>query len=526
MFSRFSLNAKMRFVFAICALMLAFVSVLSHHGMNVLSENYEHVSQVNLPKALMAEEMKNYSDKTLSLLLQINTPGNTPKERDRLQKKLRDTQGMFEKVVEGYSSQPFVENEKEAFDKVIDNWKKTVGQLDKALPLALSDKPEDEAAFGQLYQGEFKDIRLKFYETVDALIKFQKDQAGEWVKKAEANADRYSNISSVFSALGFLFSLITGFLFSHSISKALNDIASSLSQGATDVTEASSTMNTSSQSLSTAVSSQAEAVQETSAAIEELTQMASMSLENCQRSAEMSSNNNQTVLNGKNAVNDMVNSVAEVFQSNEDIVSEVEASNKKIEEISRVIQKIAEKTKVINDIVFQTKLLSFNASVEAARAGENGKGFAVVAHEVGNLARMSGTSADEISEIVATSLKQVEEIVKDTKYRINSCVDKAKTKVKLCQDSAKSCEEIFDTVVSNANQVNDLISQISKAADEQTAGIREITSAIGQINATTNQNAKVSQNVSSSAGQLSEQAGHLEEMSKHLYSTVQGQKAS
>ncbi|MBC7465119.1 MAG: hypothetical protein H7256_03945 [Bdellovibrio sp.] len=50
------------------------------------------------------------------------------------------------------------------------------------------------------------------------------------------------------------------------------------------------------------------------------------------------------------------------------------------------MEEIGNKTKVINDIVFQTKLLSFNASVEAARAGEHGKGFAVVAEEVGKLA--------------------------------------------------------------------------------------------------------------------------------------------
>ncbi len=56
---------------------------------------------------------------------------------------------------------------------------------------------------------------------------------------------------------------------------------------------------------------------------------------------------------------------------------------------------IGDKTKVINDIVFQTKRLSFNASVEAARAGEHGKGFAVVAEEVGNLAQMSKDKVQE-----------------------------------------------------------------------------------------------------------------------------------
>lgn len=526
MFSQFSLNAKMRFVFLVCAITLAFIGGLNHYALKQVSLDYDHVAQVNLPKALLAEEMKNFSDKSLSLLLQINTPGNTEKELARLSKKMRDTMDMYDSVEKEYSQSEFASGEKEIFEKVESNWNTIQKYIEQGLPLASSANMDEKLKFGQLYQSEFKDARLKFYEEIDKMIKFQKSDAEAWVVKAKASSDQYTKLGDIVSILGFLFSLITGFLFSNSISKTLNQIASSLSQGATEVTEASSAMSGSSESLTAAVSSQAEAVQQTSAAIEELTQMATMSLENCNRSSQVSNENNNTVQDGKNAVNDMVQSVAEVFQSNEDIVKEVETSNQRIEEISKVIQKIAEKTKVINDIVFQTKLLSFNASVEAARAGENGKGFAIVAHEVGNLARMSGSSADEISAIVQTSLVQVDEIVKDTKFRISNCVDKAKDKVKLCQDAAKSCEQIFDTVVENANQVNGLIAQISKAADEQTAGIREITSAIGQINTTTSQNAKVSQSVSSSAVQLSAQAGRLEDMSKHLFITVQGQKSA
>jgi methyl-accepting chemotaxis protein len=78
-------------------------------------------------------------------------------------------------------------------------------------------------------------------------------------------------------------------------------------------------------------------------------------------------------------------------------MNQINYSNEQMSEIVKVIQEIETKTKVINDIVFQTKLLSFNASVEAARAGEQGKGFAVVAEEVGNLAQMSGNAAKEIS---------------------------------------------------------------------------------------------------------------------------------
>ena len=77
---------------------------------------------------------------------------------------------------------------------------------------------------------------------------------------------------------------------------------------------------------------------------------------------------------------------------------------------------------MINDIVFQTKLLSFNASVEAERAGEHGKGFAVVAQEVGNLATMSGESAEEITKILDESVKMVQKLVSSNQVEIEKLV--------------------------------------------------------------------------------------------------------
>src|SRR6056297_538175 len=68
----------------------------------------------------------------------------------------------------------------------------------------------------------------------------------------------------------------------------------------------------------------------------------------------------------------------------------LEDSISSLEDIKGIVEQIKKKTAVINDIVFETQLTSFNASIEAARAGQHGKGFAVVAEEVGKLARLSG----------------------------------------------------------------------------------------------------------------------------------------
>ena len=91
----------------------------------------------------------------------------------------------------------------------------------------------------------------------------------------------------------------------------------------------------------------------------------------------------------------------------EDVLSFGETTNQALEKIKintsstlndvlEAFNMIEAKTKVINEIAFQTKLLSFNASVEAARAGESGKGFSVVAEEVGKLASSVDVSAKEM----------------------------------------------------------------------------------------------------------------------------------
>jgi methyl-accepting chemotaxis protein len=92
-------------------------------------------------------------------------------------------------------------------------------------------------------------------------------------------------------------------------------------------------------------------------------------------------------------------------------------TNENMADIVKSIAEIKTKTNVINDIVFQTKLLSFNASVEAARAGEHGKGFAVVAEEVGALAAMSGNASKEIAQLLDGSLSRVTVLADETKQR-------------------------------------------------------------------------------------------------------------
>ena len=106
---------------------------------------------------------------------------------------------------------------------------------------------------------------------------------------------------------------------------------------------------------------------------------------------------------------------------------------------------------VIDEIAFQTNLLALNAAVEAARAGEQGRGFAVVAVEVRNLAARSSKAAKEIKELITESVTRVEEG--------NNLVDKT--------------IESLSEIISEVTKVNDVITDITNGAKEQTRGIEQ-----------------------------------------------------
>ena len=203
-------------------------------------------------------------------------------------------------------------------------------------------------------------------------------------------------------------------------------------------------------------------------------------------------------------------------------MEQINESNKEMEDIVKVITEIGTKTKVINDIVFQTKLLSFNASVEAARAGEQGKGFAVVAEEVGNLAAMSGAAAIEISSMLDSSIQKVEGIVKNSKEKIGRLITDGKKNVEIGTTVANNCGTVLNDIVLSVASVSKMVKEISSASQEQAQGVHEITKAVAQLDQVTQQNTANSAESSRAAGDLSNQAEMLSSLVQELVQAIEG----
>ena len=262
-------------------------------------------------------------------------------------------------------------------------------------------------------------------------------------------------------------------------------------------------------------------VHETVSALEEIRTMMSKTAENVESSAISATQGSAVAMNGKSSVEKMINAVDEINKSNDEILGKVQNSNEQVRGIVKMIQEISQKTRVINEIVFQTKLLSFNASVEAARAGEHGRGFSVVAQEVGNLATMSGKAAAEIDQLLGASVKRTEEIVKVSTTEVASAFAQIKLKVDAGIEVAKECGVALDQIVGFVSDFKNRMEDVKFATKEQTAGIDSISDAVNKIETATSLNQQNATNADEISKTLVAESSNLstlvEQMERALF---------
>ncbi len=206
--------------------------------------------------------------------------------------------------------------------------------------------------------------------------------------------------------------------------------------------------------LSEATSSQAASLEEASTAIEEITNRISTTSQTAKDMAEYGENVKKEINEGMNLSSRTVSAMNEINNSTNAVHEAIE---------------------MIDQIAFQTNILSLNAAVEAATAGEAGKGFAVVAGEVRNLANRSAEAAKQIKDLV----------------------ENATSKANEGKDIADKMIEGYQILNENINETTKLIGNVVNASIEQERGISQINSTVSQIDILTQENANIAENVKS-----------------------------
>lgn len=334
---------------------------------------------------------------------------------------------------------------------------------------------------------DFSGFLPKISETNQAAERLSMALSKATRENAEKTTERGRIISiAVIAIMAGLLSVFGGFLVS-GIVKPLTRAIRSLHLAITGVTETANTVVDASRSLDSAAVQQSASVQETAASI---TQMKAMLIETSNQASQSQAMAQMIVKSteeGVAVVEDLVESM-----------SSIQEANSQLAKISSAIKEIHAKTRVINDIVFKTQILSFNASIEAARAGEHGRGFAVVAEEVGSLAHMSGKAASEIFSIVDTSKDQVAKIVQITGERVGRG-----------HEVTGKVSDIFQQIAQKVSSIFDQVHGVSTAAKEQQRGIEQVGNAMQQIENATRSSQTASVDISNQSTQMEEQSKAL-----------------
>ncbi|MBS1983733.1 MAG: hypothetical protein JST16_06130 [Bdellovibrionales bacterium] len=304
--------------------------------------------------------------------------------------------------------------------------------------------------------------------------------------------------------------------------RPLAAIISNVGDRSKKIQEVSTEINATSQRLAANAGTEASAAALTASNLEDIRSMVQRSSKNSEVLEQATSLSSQAVERGQSSLGDMLSAIQDIDRSNQHIFSEVETSNREIQEIVTLISEIGEKTKVINEIVFQTKLLSFNASVEAARAGEHGKGFAVVAEEVGNLAAMSGSAATEISEVLQRGIQRAESIVGRSKEKLAQIISQTRNKIAHGTHTAQTCGESFTQIVEQVGHVRQTSDQISGAIQEQIRGLEQIDRALNDFNQSTRESSTAAAVAEQSAALLLNQFNGLQNEVSRLRVIVTG----
>ena len=247
------------------------------------------------------------------------------------------------------------------------------------------------------------------------------------------------------------------------------EVLRNVQQTAESLHSVSGELATTAQGMSQGANAQAAGLEKTSASLEQISATARNNTEHARQANVAATLSREAAQKGHDVVNDSVHAM-----------NDIQESSVKISQIASAVDEVA----------FQTNLLSINAAIEAARAGEQGKSFAVVAEEIRALSSRSANSARDIRNLIQESMRTVEK----------------------GSDSIRNSGQTLQNLSASVNTVTDYVTRIVASSEEQSIGVEQVHSSVLQMDQITQANVAQASKLTSVAASLSSQSTQLHGM--------------
>lgn len=470
------ISNKLSLLITLNLLLLLVIGLLGFICVNEMGKNLDRMySNTLIPTNSLGKLKESFAAKDGWGLLMILQKDSTKMKSyipaiDELQKTSDDMMNEYENLP------TLLPEEKELIPKLKESLSSYNKEYQNIINLSLAQKKQ-EALF------RYDNFAINYWVETDGIYaKLQKINLNR-AKIINGESKKLSALArgliTVIGIIAFILMVGLGIMISNMITRPIKFAIDDLNKGTDETSSAASQVSSASQQLAEGTSEQASAIQETSSTLEETSSMVHQNRENTQQAAVLAK---------------------QVKQFAEKSNFEMDKAMIAMEELKSSSNEIGKIIRVINDIAFQTNILSLNAAVEAARAGDAGKGFAVVAEEVRNLAQRSAQAA------------------KDTAVIIESNINLSGGSV----ENARHIKAAFAEIDEQAKKVSDLLDEISVATTEQAQGVEQINKAVSQMETVLGTNAQTAEEAAAASKTLEAQAVNVKNIVKSLVALVDG----
>jgi len=517
-----SFGKKLVLAFGSILFMICVMVAFSGLQLRKLSTLSQIIETKWLPGIVKTAELKENINLVKSLEFQMLHTSDSA-QREQVTEKLSEATGSFHIYLKSFEELVDSDESQVLYDQIINRWDQINTNNDKLIDLVKNSQLKEAE---ELYQKESIVLIDETYKDLQDLSNVSYNGGVDATKTSTTESSQTELVMAMLSVV----SVLMGFLIALSIYKNLTREMFSILDNLNNCSHQSSgyaqNLSETSRDLSASATLSAASITQTASAVEQITSMIETTASNADQSKENSAKSQESVSEAQSAAKKLNTDLVSLEESVSTLDQQILKVMSSFNDVVSYMQSIDQKTALINDIVFQTKLLSFNASVEAARAGEFGKGFAVVAEEVGNLAQMSGRVSNEINTIVRESLGKVTNIVEDSQKQFEQLLRENRKLVQQGVMTASEFDKIFENVVSNVHIVAEKVNEISTATSEQAKGIREISQALIQLEQATQKNASASDSVADSAQKVNDQVDILMSLSQKVNLVISGSSKS